>query len=239
LHQNIKIVTLWTIKKKNDRAINSSRESGIPKNQDELLWKQFVQTVSAHIDPVLASMLYATDLVQFDRARQIVEVVTLKKFVLFQDLFLEQKHVYQEYLNRLFGFQVILAVQFTKQDMSAAVKPRIAPTVSETAAPVVMAPRPQASDLVKTSSDTVAQASSRRLSAMADTTPSMVKKAPTPAPTAYYGKRLASQQVGPVAVNERTVDVSDIKKWKITHTLLQHFGGTVREIIKDTHEFDA
>ena len=40
--------------------------------------------------------------------------------------------------------------------------------------------------------------------------------------------------------NERTVDVADEKKWKITHMLLDNFGGSVREIIKDTtNEFDA
>lgn len=193
------------IKKKNDQIV----ESVAPKNQDEHLWKQFVQTVSAHIDPVLASMLYATELVQFDRARQTIEVVTLKKFVLFQDLFLEQKHVYQEYLNRLFGFQATLIVQFTKVDAPMAVQPRIVSTVSDNIAPVVMPPKP--------------------------------KQAPvsSPAPTAYYGRKSTPQQSAPVALNERSIDVSDTKKWKITHSLLQQFGGTVREIIKDTHEFDA
>lgn len=190
------------IKKKNEDQV----QSVVPKNQDEVLWKQFVQTVSAHIDPVLASMLHATDLVHFDRSAQMVEVVTLKKFILFQDLFLEQKHVYQQYLNRLFGFQAMLVVQFTKVD-APVIQPRIQPTLSDDVAPVVMAPRP--------------------------------KQAPNAAPMAYYGKRAAPQQAAPVAINERAIDVSDTEKWKITHTLLQHFGGTVREIIKDTHEFDA
>lgn len=192
-----------TIKKKNDRVV----ESVVPKNQDELLWKQFVQTVSAHIDPVLASMLYATDLVQFDRTRQMVEVVTLKKFVLFQDLFLEQKHVYQEYLNRLFGFQAMLVVQFIKVEAPIMIQPRAVQGAIDSAAPVLMVPRP--------------------------------RQMTTPAPMAYFGKRSEQQQPVPVALNERAIDVSDTKKWKITHSLLQHFGGTVREIIKDTHEFDA
>lgn len=174
--------------------------------------------MSAHIDPVLASMLYATDLIQFDRTRQMVEVVTLKKFVLFQDLFLEQKHVYQEYLNRLFGFQAMLVVQFTKVEAPVVMQHRAVQVAAESTAPVVMAAKPQLP---------------------VSAAPSAVKRTAAPAPMAYYGKRAAPQQSAPVALNERAIDVSDTKKWKITHTLLQHFGGTVREIIKDTHEFDA
>lgn len=35
------------------------------------------------------------------------------------------------------------------------------------------------------------------------------------------------------------LDISDKKKWELTHTLLKHFGGTISEMGKDTHEQDA
>lgn len=35
------------------------------------------------------------------------------------------------------------------------------------------------------------------------------------------------------------LDISDTKKWELTHTLLKHFGGTISEMGKDTHEQDA
>jgi len=199
---------MWMIKKKNKVA--ESGPSLIV--QDDALWKQFVQTVSAHIDPVLASMLYATDLISFDKQRQVVEVVTLKKFILFQDLFLEQKHIYQEYLNRLFGYQVLLVVQFTK----------------------IEAARPMPSPIVTTTHDQpVVQREIRRHENVT------VKKQPF---VPQYNMRRGQQQSSSsmqLAKNERALDVSDTKKWKITHTLLDHLGGTVREIIKETDEFNA
>ena len=75
-------------------------------------WEMFVRAVAAHVDPVLASMLFATEFVSFDQTQKIVRVATLKKFVLFQDLFIEQKKIYQEYLDRIFGFQTVLVVDF-------------------------------------------------------------------------------------------------------------------------------
>jgi len=195
------------IKKKNKEVESSAS----PVSQDGALWKQFIQAVSAHIDPVLASMLYATDLISFDKQRQVVEVVTLKKFMLFQDLFLEQKHIYQEYLNKLFGYQVVLVVQFTKVE---AVKPMpvpIAATVHDQ--PVV-----------------------HREVKRHENTP--VKKMPF---VSQHNMRRGPSQSSSMqlAKNERALDVSDTKKWKITHTLLDHLGGTVREIIKETDEFNA
>lgn len=35
------------------------------------------------------------------------------------------------------------------------------------------------------------------------------------------------------------LDLSDKEKWELTHTLLKHFGGTVTQVGKDTHESDA
>ena len=39
------------------------------------------QTINAS-DPVLASILYATEFVQFDKSQKIIRISTLKKFVL-------------------------------------------------------------------------------------------------------------------------------------------------------------
>lgn len=147
-------------------------------------WEMFVKAVAAHVDPVLASMLFATEFQEFDQAKKIVRVATLKKFILFQDLFIEQKKIYQEYLDRVFGFQAMLVVEFNK---TAAL-------------------------------------------------PKMVQQVP------LIDRSISQPQVSVknyTAEKQRSLDVSDIKKWKITHALLEHFGGSVKEIVKDTHEFDA
>lgn len=144
-------------------------------------WDMFVKVVAAHVDPVLASMLYATQFVKFDQAHNIVHVATLKKFVLFQDLFIEQKKNYQEYLDRIFGFKTVLVVDFIH--------------VSEPKKIVVQKHEVQKGETL-----------------LAHNQKSVVQKA---------------------------VDVSDHKKWKVTHALLEHFGGTVKEIVKEKHEFDA
>ena len=60
-----------------------------------------------------------------------------------------------------------------------------------------------------------------------------------------YDRAAGSRNVGDRSVsvsvgrNEKNIDITDEKKWKLTHKLLEHFGGTVREIIKDSNEFDA
>ncbi len=150
-------------------------------------WEMFVRAVVAHVDPVLASMLYATEFVEFDQSQKIVRVATLKKFVLFQDLFIEQKKIYQEYLDRIFGFQTMLIVNFinTAQPVKTVVSLQSAKNIEQ--------PITSKADVVKNSK---------------------IEK-------------------------RRSFDISDQKKWKVTHALLEHFGGTVKEIIKDTHEFDA
>ncbi|MBP6892463.1 hypothetical protein KBB68_02670 [Candidatus Babeliales bacterium] len=150
-------------------------------------WEMFVRVVAAHVDPVLASMLYATKFVHFDQIQKIVRVATLKKFVLFQDLFIEQKKVYQEYLDRIFGFQTVLIVDF------------------------------------------INIAESKKIVVPEDN----VKNVEQPVLRKY--ETVKHQNVE----KQRSLDVSDQQKWKVTHALLEHFGGTVKEIIKDTHEFDA
>jgi hypothetical protein len=146
-------------------------------------WSTFVKMVVAHVDPVLASMLYATEFKSFEAAQKVVRVATLKKFILFQDLFIEQKQHYQEYLDRVFGFGTVLVVEFVNAAVSE--KP-------------VLKPRTQVADQ------------------------SVL------APAKVQSKASVSSS-----------EFTDTKKWKLTHALLQCFGGNVREIVKDNHEFDA
>lgn len=216
------------IKKKN--KVNRHEQSSATLDQD--LWQQFVQIVYAHIDPVLASMLKATDLLVFDKARNIVEVETLKKFVLFQDLFLQHKHVYQEYLNRIFGYQVVLVVHFTK------VEPERKEIVSSSAAKAE-----QKTFVENVSASTIPLSSTPLSGALRSSAPSV--KTPRPAPTYGNGPSRMRQsfsgnrQQRSFSKDEKALDVSDKSKWKITHILLEHLGGTVREIIKESDEFNA
>lgn len=170
-----------------------SFDVGEQKSESALQWEMFVKVVVAHIDPVLASMLYATQFLQFDAAQNIVRVATLKKFVLFQDLFIEQKKFYQEYLDRVFGFNTVLVVEFINVDLPKKIESKVVPDQNMQTT--------QASKIVQP-----------------------ILKAPNRA--SDYKER-------------SSLDLSDKKKWKMTHELLEHFGGTVKEIIKDTHEFDA
>jgi len=199
-----------------------NKVTDIKLDSDEQLFKQFVTMSAAHIDPVLASMLYATDLIQFDKKRQIIEINTLKKFILFQDLFVDQKKIYQKYLDQVFGYQTTLIVQFTKEE--------------------------EVIEKKQTDSYQKNQASREFL----DTNQQASAK---PVALQTFGqdkqKATGSNQFGPRKIqryqpsevynkNERTVDVGDKNKWKITHMLLENFGGSVREIIKDTtDEFNA
>jgi hypothetical protein len=178
---------LCMMKKKNLSTIERKSDNA-PSNISQ--WEMFVKVVVAHVDPVLASMLYATEFVQFDQPQNVVRVATLKKFVLFQDLFIEQKKIYQEYLDRIFGFGAILVVDFSN----------------------VAAPKKIEKDYANAQSSNAAESSSFKQ-------PVMQKK--------------------DVVVHQKTADIADKQKWKITHALLEHFGGTVKEIIKDKHEFDA
>ncbi len=197
------------VKKKNNIDVQVSDDI---QDSDQQRWKQFITIVSAHIDPILASILHTTDLVQFDKNRHIIEIATLKKFSLFQDLFIEQKPIYQQYLNQIFGYQVTLVVQFNKkEEIVQQVALSSTPLQSETATNKVSVTR--TTGAIKSTT----------------TQPTFIRKAP---------QRYQSPQI--YDKNEKTVDVADAKKWKITHMLLEHFGGTVREIIKDMNdEFNA
>ena len=200
------MVVSHMMKKKNKSGVVARSDSGVVRTSDSQQnhgeqWDMFIKVVVAHVDPVLASMLYATKFLQFDAAQKVVRVATLKKFILFQDLFIEQKHLYQEYLDRIFGFQTLLIVDFTnvvepkKVELKVLESQRIEHTVSAT-------------DL---QSEYRSQA---------------------------QGQKQAVVQKYPRSV-DRSLDVSDTQKWKVTNALLEHFGGTVREIVKDIHEFDA
>lgn len=151
-------------------------------------WQKFVQLVAAHVDPVLASMLYATELTSFNPVEKIVRVSTLKKFVLFQDLFIEQKQQYQEFLDKIFGFSTMLVVEFVlteQKNVQAAAVSKQNITVKKI---------------------------------------EMVKQA--------VPEKNEAKIVKPAAF-------ADTSKWKITNILLDYFGGNVREITKDNHEFNA
>jgi hypothetical protein len=137
-----------------------------------------------------------------------LEVVTLKKFILFQDLFTEQKNRYQQYLNRLFKYDVTLKVFFTETDV-AVVHHRQQPSI-ETSVESQIAHQEQLST-----------------SAIG----SMSRKVTS----SLYA---VSTKVA-FAKNEKSIDISDTIKWKITHELLRHMGGTVREIIKESNELNA
>ena len=50
-------------------------------------------------------------------------------------------------------------------------------------------------------------------------------------------KPIMSEQVKKVISGK--LDISDKEKWELTHTLLKHFGGTISEMGKDTHEPNA
>lgn len=160
-------------------------------------WSTFVKVVVAHVDPVLASMLYVTEFLSFDEKQKVVRVATLKKFSLFQDLFIEQKKIYQEYLDRIFGFNAMLVVEFINVTEPKAISSQS----------VISKSREQvSSEIFIKNTDTVYK---------------------------VHPKNMRVE-------NEHFADVSDSKRWKVTHALLEHFGGTVREVIKDTtHEFDA
>jgi len=182
-------------------------------------WQMFVKAVYAHIDPVLASMLMETDFIDFDQNKKIIHLVTLKKFSIFQDLFIEQKPHYQEYLDRIFGFKTVLVVDFVKiiekKKMDELKEQRaefVAPAFSRTA------------KTESQSNDHVAYGRKGSSGSRSGSSDSSVRD--------------SSVKVG-LSKNEKNIDITDAKKWKFTHTLLEHFGGTVREIIKDSNEFDA
>ncbi len=165
-------------------------------NHDE--WNTFVKMVVAHIDPVLASILYATQFQEFDKLQKIVRISTLKKFLLFQDLFIEQKKIYQEYLDRIFGFGVTLVVDFSLLDQR---KKREVVNLN-----------------IEKNND-------------------ILEKNKISSPdTAVIAKPKIGEYRPQKNIQSLSIDISDKSKWKVTHALLEHFGGTVREIIKDTYE---
>ena len=161
-------------------------------------WCTFVKMVVAHIDPVLASILYATQFQEFDKSQKIVRISTLKKFVLFQDLFFEQKKIYQEYLDRIFGFGATLVVDFSLVD-----QPR----------------KKEAVIVTGEKNDDILEKNKKNLS-----------------DTAVMIKPKMSEYRPQKNIQNVSFDISDKSKWKVTHALLEHFGGTVREIIKDVYE---
>jgi len=186
-------------KKKNEQLVVNAVDA------DQVKWQMFVKVVHVHIDPVLASMLFETDFIKFDQAKKIIHLVTLKKFTMFQDLFIEQRSRYQEYLDRIFGFKAILVVEFIKTTERRRVE-------EEKRQPVVSgAAGLSGSDMGRTVNNRTVD------------------------------NRMINDRTVSVSLskNEKNIDIADEAKWKLTHRLLENFGGTVREIIKDSYEFDA
>ncbi|MBM17971.1 MAG: DNA polymerase III, subunit gamma and tau [Epsilonproteobacteria bacterium] len=145
-------------------------------------WKTFIQAITKQTDPILYSMFCESDFINFDIEQKTVQIQTLKKFIMFQDLFMEHKKSYQTILERCFGAQVILAIDFGKE--------------------------------MRVKKESVVQQKRTPVSSHRQTTHSV------------------RQVAG-------TLDISDKEKWKLTHTLLKLFGGTVSEMGKDKHESDA
>lgn len=204
-----------------DENIGGLPEQDVSPDSGLVKWQMFIKVVHAHIDPVLASMLFETDFIKFDHAKKIVHLVTLKKFTMFQDLFIEQRTNYQEYLDRIFGFKTVLVVEFVK----ISEKKKMDEQKKETSGSVVQMHSTQV-----TSSNAIGSAQSRRQATGQRTYDRAA------ASSRNVGDRSVSVSVGR---NEKNIDITDEKKWKLTHKLLEHFGGTVREIIKDSNEFDA
>lgn len=150
-------------------------------DRDYQQWVKFLETIAAELDPIVYSMLCESDFIDFDRDKNSVHIKTLKKFIMFQDLFIEHKQSYQPVLDRYFSVSnIVLYVDFGKE--------------AEKKEPV------------------------RR---------DVPVKAPVRQVTQSVRKAIGK------------LDISDKKKWELTHTLLKHFGGTVLEMGKDTHESDA
>lgn len=162
-----------SVEKKKSNKVASS-------DNDKHQWITFLESVAKDLDPILYSMLYESDFVLFDSAKNSVHILALKKFSMFQDLFIEHKKMYQPFLERYFGSDAILYVEFGKVAKEKKLVEHDQP-----------------------------------------------KKVPTAQVTKHVKSVLGK------------LDISDKKKWEVTHTLLKHFGGTVLEMGKDTHESDA
>jgi hypothetical protein len=210
----------------NGVSANGAENIGVLPEQDVspdsglVKWQMFIKVVHAHIDPVLASMLFETDFVKFDQAKKIIHLVTLKKFTMFQDLFIEQRQNYQEYLDRIFGFKTILVVEFIK--------------ISE---------KKKMDEQKKEAPGSVAQVHSGQVTSPNEAGSTESRRQTTgykPYDRTASSRNVSERSVSvSVSRNEKNIDITDEKKWKLTHKLLEHFGGTVREIIKDSNEFDA
>ena len=169
-------ITLEQKKKITDSLFDEVNDEGFVRS-----WSNFLQAIEKVVDPVLYSILTQSSCKNFDTEKKVVQIITLKKFAIFQDVFLEQKKQYQPFLDRFFGQGAVLFVAFEQTD-AGHIKQR--------------------------------------------------KK------EASVVENIVSKQSQSLQVVSH-IDISDVEKWKLTHTLLKHFGGTVREVIKDTHESDA
>ena len=102
-------------------------------DQHVQLWQQFIQVVNSVVDPILYAMLQGAQFVGFDQSKNMVHIKILKKFMLFQDMFEEQKSRYQPLLERCFHTRVMLFIDFNH----AQEQKQVAGVVVEVAKPAV------------------------------------------------------------------------------------------------------
>ena len=171
------LLSITLEKKKIDDSLFEEVNDGVSTRS----WSNFLQAIEKVVDPVLYSILTQSSCKNFDVEKKVVQITTLKKFAIFQDVFLEQKKQYQPFLDRFFGQGSVLFVAFEQIEVRHTKQRKKEASVVEN----------------------------------------------------VVSKKNQSLQV------VSHIDISDVEKWKLTHTLLKHFGGTVREVIKDTHESDA
>ncbi len=86
-------------------------------------WQQFLDLLGYEVDPIVYAMLCGSTFVGFELQKKLVRISVLKKFMLFQDLFAAHKKSYQPLLERCFGPQVLLYVDFDQQPKVAVAVP--------------------------------------------------------------------------------------------------------------------
>jgi hypothetical protein len=153
-------------------------------------WAAFLESVAKIDDQLVVSLFAQAKLKAHDKASGLLEVVFLKKFELFQDIFSRKESEWFAILKSVFGDNVQLEPIFEE---SSKAQPQ-APAVSK----------------------------------------SVAKQAMPEAPV----KKVFYQSNNKVSVTNKDVplDVSDKATWAMTHSLLEHFPGTVTEFKEDGDE---
>lgn len=169
-------------------------------------WTLFLQTIESGNDQLLSSIFKQAVFVTQDEAG-VVHIQLPKRLTFFEDTLHEQKTTWTSVVQQLFGPHASLLWQFVE----------IAPSVSQ---PSVLSP--------SVSSPSALQPFGTQSS---NTPPSMASFQHREKQTVSGRERGISPTSRSVASSITTsVDISDSQKWKMTHTLLKQFPGTVSEI---------